>query len=223
MSDNDNETTDSMESLDEVSQDIAHLCEDMDGLTEMTDIEDLPSAIIVASVDISIFEDEESRDVFEQIFSDLDMHVTFIYLKNFRRVRVEFTSSECAAVARIRYDGVSVCGSIIRCYFVKVQLSDQACSTLHPPKPTRMFLISPPASPPVGWEPVPESEPVINLELIAAISKLKPGGSHELHPPTIEHPGIVVHLCEDNTVQADLNRIPKKMLQTKMPPRTTSS
>ena len=46
---------------------------------------------------------------------------------------------------------------------------------LLPPKPEKMFLISPPCSPPVGWEQTPESHPVINMELIQALSRLNPG------------------------------------------------
>lgn len=68
---------------------------------------------------------------------------------------------------------------------------------LQPPKPQRQFLISPPASPPVGWEPCEEATPLTNIELLNAITKLTPGQAHELHPPTEDQPGIVVHICED--------------------------
>src|SRR6218665_1659473 len=58
-----------------------------------------------------------------------------------------------------------------------VETNDPSCSSqfLLPPKPEKQFLISPPCSPPDGWEPVNEKEPSINYDLIAAITNLAAG------------------------------------------------
>lgn len=50
----------------------------------------------------------------------------------------------------------------------------------------------------VGWLPCEEATPILNYDLIHAINKLAPGESHELHPPSNDHPAIVVHICEDD-------------------------
>lgn len=46
---------------------------------------------------------------------------------------------------------------------------------LQPPALTKQFLISPPASPPLGWEPREEGEPLVNHDLLAAIANLSAG------------------------------------------------
>lgn len=46
---------------------------------------------------------------------------------------------------------------------------------LQPPALTKQFLISPPASPPLGWEPREEGEPLVNYDLLAAIANLSAG------------------------------------------------
>jgi hypothetical protein len=53
--------------------------------------------------------------------------------------------------------------------------SESASRYLLPPKPEKQFLISPPSSPPDGWESVNEKQPTINYDLIAAINSLAPG------------------------------------------------
>lgn len=52
---------------------------------------------------------------------------------------------------------------------------DNADRHLQLPAPVKQFLISPPSSPPIGWEPRVESAPLINYDLIAAIASLSPG------------------------------------------------
>lgn len=104
---------------------------------------------------------------------------------------------------------------------------------LLPPSPVRQFLISPPASPPVGWEPREEGEPLINYDLITALTKLTPGCTHELHPPSEAQPGIVVHVCGDEDeevkeqppeqVSPGSAQNKMKIQQTKRPPVRSSS
>ena len=51
---------------------------------------------------------------------------------------------------------------------------------LHVPPVTRQYMLSPPSSPPVGWEHPPEHKPVVDLELLAAMAQLMPGKQERL-------------------------------------------
>lgn len=58
----------------------------------------------------------------------------------------------------------------------------------------KQFLISPPSSPPLGWQQAEETEPhLFNHDLLAALSNLSPGEVHELHAASENQPGIMVH------------------------------
>ncbi|VDP57755.1 unnamed protein product [Schistosoma mattheei] len=108
------------------------------------------------------------------------------------------------------------------CKHGKYKRRSLGCSTKHlaPPKPCRLFLLSPPASPPVGWEPKPECEPVINYELLHALASLAPGEAFELHPrdQANRHPSIVITPCETGlTYDKDVKKL--RIVQTKCPDR----
>lgn len=165
---------------------------------EILDSTDLPNVLIVTNVADAVFEDEEAKDEFEAVFCMYNPEASFSYLKSFRRVRVTYESPLDAVHARIQLHETELQGKTVKVYFSQPQENPASNSPhLHPPKPDKQFLISPPASPPVGWEPIPEAEPVINYDLLAAIATLAPGQAHELHPQSDNHPGIVVHICED--------------------------
>jgi len=141
-------------------------------------------------------------------------------------VRVTYTSAASAIQARIKMH-MSVLGDdVLKCYFGQnpVVKRDKEDGLLHPPTPDKQFLISPPASPPVDWEPCPESHPNINYDLVSALVKLSPGEAHELHKPEKEwHPSIVVHIAGDEEEESQDDPLdllkPKtiKITQTRRP------
>ncbi|KAL8584347.1 hypothetical protein ACOMHN_031967 [Nucella lapillus] len=186
------------------------------------DFTDIADAIIITNLNTEFFDDDSAKENFEMIFRNYDLHASFNYLKSFRRARVNFSSPEATVAARLERNNTEICGQLVNCYFARMPKT--LCQGgLLPPKPEKMFLISPPSSPPVGWEQQPESGPTINHDLIEALSRLSPdtdgpalsGGTHELQPASDHLPGIVVHICEDPEGYA--NR--PAMIQTQRPGR----
>lgn len=90
-------------------------------------------------------------------------------------------------------------------------------------------MISPPASPPVGWEQTPESHPVINYDLLAAVASLDTTKPYELHTSAQDAPSIVVHLCDEEGEEEvedgesskfhPLKALPREVTQTRRPDR----
>ncbi|ERL91115.1 hypothetical protein D910_08456 [Dendroctonus ponderosae] len=160
--------------------------------SEDDDLEGLPSSLIVTNIHESVFECPDKKREMENLFKIYDPEVTFHWLKSFRRLRVNFATPLAAVTARIQLHQYKFNDSVITCYFAQPVTPVKNCS-LQPPAPYKQFLISPPASPPLDWEPRPEGEPIVNYDLVAALATLAPGGSHELHPPAPGQPSIVVH------------------------------
>lgn len=101
-------------------------------------------------------------------------------------------------------------------------------SNLKPPPLTKQFLISPPASPPVGWEQTTESHPVINYDLLAAVASLDTSQPYQLHTSAEDAPSIVVHLCDEEGEEVEdgesdkfrpLKALPREVTQTRRPDR----
>lgn len=155
--------------------------------------DDLPTSLIVTNIHADVFVDDQLKADMEELFRFFSPAATFQWLKSFRRLRVIFDTGVAAANARIQLHQYPFGKSVITCYFAQ-PVTPVAHRFLKPPAPFKQFLISPPASPPAGWEPREEGEPLVNHDLLAALANLTPGESHELHhPSTPEHPAIVVH------------------------------
>ena len=63
---------------------------------------------------------------------------------------------------------------------------------MHVPPLEKQFLISPPCSPPVGWEQPREDKPVVDYDLLTAMAQLSPGN---FFPETLNLFPSVVYIC----------------------------
>ncbi|XP_006638103.1 calcipressin-1a isoform X2 [Lepisosteus oculatus] len=179
-----------------------------------------PFSLIASLEDRDVFCRLEARAGFEALFRSFDSDATFQYFKSFRRVRINFTDAVAAAEARVRLHKSDFNGKEIRLYFA--QSLHIGSPRLEPPKPEKQYLISPPASPPVGWSQSSDATPVINYDLLCAISKLGPGEKYELHAGTSTTPSVVVHVCESDhdssgSEEEEPRRARPRIIQTRRP------
>ncbi|XP_041932495.1 calcipressin-1a isoform X1 [Alosa pseudoharengus] len=183
---------------------------------------DLPNALVACKVSEELFSNHSLKASFEELFRSFDPEATFQFFKSFRRVRINFSDALAAAEARAALHKSDFHGKEVRLYFA--QSVHIGSPRLEPPKPDKQFLLSPPPSPPVGWEQAQDATPVINYELLCAIAKLGPGEKYELHTGTPTTPSVVVHVCESEQDssggedETDAARRPRpKIIQTRRP------
>lgn len=165
------------------------------GSVDSDSFDDLPTSLIVTNIHPDVFTDDKEKEEIENLFKFFSPTAKFQWFRSFKRMRVNFDDAVAAASARIQLHQYKIGKSIISCYFAQ-PVTPVANKYLRPPAPFKQFLISPPASPPAGWEPRAEGEPLVNHDLLAALANLMPGESHELHPQSKEHPGIIIHTAK---------------------------
>jgi hypothetical protein len=100
---------------------------------------------------------------------------TWAPLKSFRRIVTSFFDVESAIQIRQTLDGSQIMGYRVRVYFGMNTPLNPSDQHLPLPKSDRLFFISPPPSPPMGWEMKEEDAPnkIVHPEdLAAALARL---------------------------------------------------
>ncbi|KAK2596234.1 hypothetical protein QQS21_006326 [Conoideocrella luteorostrata] len=110
----------------------------------------------------------------------------FAPLKSFRRIVISFFDIDAALAVRSIWDGESVVGDRCRVYFGQQTNVEARDEHLALPDAGKLFFISPPPSPPHGWEVRLEDAPnkLVHAEdLATALSKLHGNKTQGLDSP----------------------------------------
>ncbi|EOD45075.1 Calcipressin [Neofusicoccum parvum] len=148
------------------------------------DLSDLPPLItpsppsntllITNLQDASIFHPANLVTLRDLINSYAPVH-TWAPLRSFRRIVVSFFDIAAAVTIKQKLDGETVMGDRVRVYFGTHTPLNPTDQHLPLPKSDKLFFISPPPSPPHGWEVRNEEPPnkeVHAEDLAAALAKL---------------------------------------------------
>ncbi|MCJ1476514.1 hypothetical protein MMC13_005180 [Lambiella insularis] len=134
--------------------------------------------------DPSIFSAPSLQEIRSLIHASAPLHA-FSPLKSFRRIVASFYSVDDAIRIRQLLDGEPIMGDRVRVYFGEATPIEPVDQHLHAPKSQKLFFISPPPSPPFGWESKNEGPPNREVhadDLAAALGKLRarPGASGDV-------------------------------------------
>ncbi|MCJ1280817.1 hypothetical protein MMC26_000134 [Xylographa opegraphella] len=134
--------------------------------------------------DPTIFSAPSLVQIRDLINASAPLH-SFSPLKSFRRIIVSFYSVDDAIRIRQLLDGEAIMQDRVRVYFGEATPVEPVDQHLHAPQSQKMFFISPPPSPPFGWEMRNEGPPNKEVhadDLAAALAKLhaRPGPRGDL-------------------------------------------
>ncbi|KAF2752879.1 Calcipressin-domain-containing protein [Pseudovirgaria hyperparasitica] len=148
------------------------------------DLSDLPplitpsepsNTLIITNLhDVAIFHPANLATIRDSINERAELH-SFAPLKSFRRIIASFFKIEDAISIRQQLDGTHLMGCPTRVFFGEPTPINPADQHLDLPKSARLFFISPPPSPPHGWEVRNEDPPnkMVHAEdLATALAKL---------------------------------------------------
>lgn len=174
---------------------------------------DLPNAVIVTNVPPEVFSDDQQKANFSNLFTQIEPNCHFDFLRSFRRVRITFKKPESATAAKLLTQHLSFSGTVLKSFFAQRirtrNSSDDGLLKLPPLE--KQFLISPPASPPLGWEQSHEMAPVVcNFDLMAKLAALTIEDTFEVYEGDGHKPKIVIHPAnEDGELMPAQSTMPK--------------
>lgn len=130
--------------------------------------------IITNLNNVDIFRPDNLQTIKDLINSSALIH-TWAPLKSFRRVIVSFFNVDAALRIKHILDGEAIMGERMKVYFGQHTSIEAKDEHLNLPDAGRLFFISPPPSPPFGWEMKLEDAPnkqVHAEDLAEALAKL---------------------------------------------------
>ena len=122
-----------------------------------------------------------------QHINDIAPLNSFSPLKSMHRIIVSFHDIDAALSVRQVFDGRAILGdAVAKCYFGEPTPIDQEMKYLNRPDAGRLFFISPPPSPPVGWEMKSEDPPNKEVHAEDLASKLAKLTNKMNAPPALD-------------------------------------
>lgn len=123
---------------------------------------------------VDIFRPENLQTIRELVSKTAPIHA-FAPLKSFRRIVISFFDIDAAIAVRRIWDGEAVLGERLKIYYGQPTPVEARDEHLALPDAGKLFFISPPPSPPHGWEMRLEDAPnkMVHAEDLAdALAKL---------------------------------------------------